>query len=468
MRGPYRSSPLPVAAIARRGPRETRDRPGTGRRLGWVRCHSSRVGQPAGLACLEHACACGHGGGRSESPSGMMQHVLAERGQLLTAQRAAIGRGLAVLGRGGRTTSAALRPLGHRSRAWHRGGHPPVSSPPRWSNATSGSSSRPTATGSPAMLRAARRRLPQPADRLPQCLRARVPGADRRRGHAASTARRVSRSAGRSSRSRCSHIVLAMPRRRPAAGLSRRPLARSVRDVTRSPTAQRAMVSCSLWPATRADDSKGLSRSEVLRASPRMFDSDLLDKLSRVHPAVPPILFVPVITVLLVEGFVHGAGALTPLWLLGGYLFWTLTEYWLHRIVFHFEPEDGIGARLHWIIHGVHHDHPNDPMRLVMPPSVSVPLAALFVYGFYAGARQPGVPALRRRLPGRLPGLRHAALPRAPSPAQDARSAVGCASCTCAITSRTTSAATASAPRSGITCSAPRPARRPNPLFTHR
>ena len=65
-------------------------------------------------------------------------------------------------------------------------------------------------------------------------------------------------------------------------------------------------------------------------------------------------------------------------WIAGGWVFWTLTEYWLHRIVFHFEPEDGIGARLHWIIHGVHHDHPNDPMRLVMPPSVSVPLAPGF------------------------------------------------------------------------------------------
>jgi dihydroceramide fatty acyl 2-hydroxylase len=139
-----------------------------------------------------------------------------------------------------------------------------------------------------------------------------------------------------------------------------------------------------------ADDLDSLSRSERLRASPRMFESDFLDRFSRVHPAVPPILFVPVITILLVEGLIHHSGWATPLWILGGYLFWTLTEYWLHRVVFHFEPERGIGARVHWIIHGVHHDHPNDPMRLVMPPSVSIPLAALFVFGFSLVFGTPG------------------------------------------------------------------------------
>ena len=115
-----------------------------------------------------------------------------------------------------------------------------------------------------------------------------------------------------------------------------------------------------------------------------MFDSDWLDRLSRVHPAVPVVLFAPTIAVL----FGIGADALglgtAAVWALGGYVLWTLTEYWLHRIVFHFEPEEGVGARLHWIIHGVHHDHPNDPMRLVMPPSVSVPLAALFYLAFVA------------------------------------------------------------------------------------
>jgi dihydroceramide fatty acyl 2-hydroxylase len=113
-----------------------------------------------------------------------------------------------------------------------------------------------------------------------------------------------------------------------------------------------------------------------------MFDSDLLDRLSRVHPAVPPVLFLPAVVVLFLAGAPGVATAGTLALVVAGWLFWTLTEYWIHRIVFHFEPESGPGARFHWIIHGVHHDHPNDPLRLVMPPSVSVPLAAAF-YGLF-------------------------------------------------------------------------------------
>ncbi|MTD46870.1 fatty acid hydroxylase [Conexibacter sp. W3-3-2] len=126
------------------------------------------------------------------------------------------------------------------------------------------------------------------------------------------------------------------------------------------------------------------TRAEELRASPPMFRSPLLDKVTRVHPAVVPTLFVPIIGAFLYFAVDRGLGSPLGLvlWVAIGYVAWTLTEYWLHRIVFHFEPEKGIGARLHWMIHGVHHDHPNDPMRLVMPPSASLPLGALFV-GLY-------------------------------------------------------------------------------------
>src|SRR5437868_11533833 len=130
--------------------------------------------------------------------------------------------------------------------------------------------------------------------------------------------------------------------------------------------------------------------TDQLRASPRMFDNPWLDKLSRVHPATPLVIYLPVIGVLLALAAGRMAAWAIVAAVVAGYLFWTLTEYWLHRVVFHFEPEKGIGARLHWIIHGVHHDHPNDPLRLVMPPALSVPLAGLFVWVFSLVIGTPG------------------------------------------------------------------------------
>lgn len=130
-------------------------------------------------------------------------------------------------------------------------------------------------------------------------------------------------------------------------------------------------------------------RTDILKASPRMFDSDILDRLSRVHPAVPVVIFLPAIAILLGLATAEVRALTVAGLFVGGYAFWTLSEYWIHRAIFHFEPEEGFGARLHWIIHGVHHDHPNDPLRLVMPPSVSVPLSSLFVLGFWSVLGSP-------------------------------------------------------------------------------
>src|SRR6202142_2810034 len=136
------------------------------------------------------------------------------------------------------------------------------------------------------------------------------------------------------------------------------------------------------WAEAEDMSDRSLTRTDVLRASPPMFESRVLDALSRVHPSVPVIIFLPAIVLMVAWGLASQNVATVLGLAIGGYALWTLFEYWLHRLVFHFEPEDGIGARMHWIIHGVHHDHPNDPLRLVMPPSLSIPLAALFIYAF--------------------------------------------------------------------------------------
>jgi len=118
--------------------------------------------------------------------------------------------------------------------------------------------------------------------------------------------------------------------------------------------------------------------------TPRLFSNELIEKLSHVHPTVPIMLFLPVISCFLFLAFNSGtieAGLVTLLFL-AGVLFWTLMEYVIHRYVFHYHPKSELGQQIHFLAHGIHHDYPKDPMRLVMPPAISIPLALIF-YGFF-------------------------------------------------------------------------------------
>src|SRR5947208_17082643 len=95
---------------------------------------------------------------------------------------------------------------------------------------------------------------------------------------------------------------------------------------------------------------------------------------------MPPVLYLPVVAWMLYAAIWQrnlSILAVSGLFLLG-VLLWTLLEYLIHRYIFHYEPKSRLGKQLHYIIHGVHHDYPNDARRLVMPPSISIPLAVLF------------------------------------------------------------------------------------------
>jgi sterol desaturase/sphingolipid hydroxylase (fatty acid hydroxylase superfamily) len=119
--------------------------------------------------------------------------------------------------------------------------------------------------------------------------------------------------------------------------------------------------------------------------SVRLFKSDFLEMFTHVHWSVPIILYLPVVGYCLRRTFGDPAVSTSKAvaLFLAGVFIWTLTEYLLHRFVFHYEPKSRIGQTIHFFSHGVHHDYPNDSRRLVMPPSVSIPLAALF-YGLFA------------------------------------------------------------------------------------
>jgi 4-hydroxysphinganine ceramide fatty acyl 2-hydroxylase len=116
----------------------------------------------------------------------------------------------------------------------------------------------------------------------------------------------------------------------------------------------------------------------------RMFKSDFLESLSKVHFSVPLFLYIPIIFLFIYRANTHFDLSIYNqlLLILFGLIVWTFTEYALHRFIFHFNPKSKLGHRIHFIFHGVHHDYPKDSKRLVMPPSVSLPLSVLFYYLF--------------------------------------------------------------------------------------
>jgi len=116
----------------------------------------------------------------------------------------------------------------------------------------------------------------------------------------------------------------------------------------------------------------------------RMFKSDFMEAFSRVHFSVPLIIYVPVILIMLYLSIaIYSISAINIIGLyFGGILTWSLAEYLLHRFVFHYKAKSEFGKKIHFIFHGVHHDYPSDSKRLVMPPSVSIPLAAIFYFIF--------------------------------------------------------------------------------------
>ncbi len=113
----------------------------------------------------------------------------------------------------------------------------------------------------------------------------------------------------------------------------------------------------------------------------RMTYSPFLEAFTKVHPIVPGLIFVPVVAYFAWLGFtVQGLTVLAAVAV--GLFIWTITEYTLHRFLFHVPVRGPVSQLIYLTFHGVHHMYPDDKMRLVMVPAVSVPLAFLF-YGLF-------------------------------------------------------------------------------------
>lgn len=100
--------------------------------------------------------------------------------------------------------------------------------------------------------------------------------------------------------------------------------------------------------------------------SPRMFESDFIEFFSHNKWYSITVLPLVVITYMFysIPSWHNFNLPLSILLALLGFLFFTLTEYCLHRFVFHSEsylPNSKLVRYLHYIMHGIHHMLPNDP-----------------------------------------------------------------------------------------------------------
>lgn len=117
----------------------------------------------------------------------------------------------------------------------------------------------------------------------------------------------------------------------------------------------------------------------------RLFENSWLEALTHVHPIIPLIMWAPFSIYLLYKAIIVKGLSLPQMitWAMVGLLVWTITEYAVHRYLFHFPAKSKFAKRMVFLFHGIHHDQPDDATRLVMPPFPAIILMAL-LYSFFS------------------------------------------------------------------------------------
>ena len=116
----------------------------------------------------------------------------------------------------------------------------------------------------------------------------------------------------------------------------------------------------------------------------RLFKNSALELLTKTTPGITFTLYPSVGIGIIISNFYYGT--LDPValasFVVGGIFFWTLFEYLMHRYFFHFVTDIPILKRMLYMMHGAHHDYPNDDDRLIMPPLPWLTIAAILFFGF--------------------------------------------------------------------------------------
>jgi sterol desaturase/sphingolipid hydroxylase (fatty acid hydroxylase superfamily) len=116
----------------------------------------------------------------------------------------------------------------------------------------------------------------------------------------------------------------------------------------------------------------------------RLFDNPVLEFFTKSTLLDSTLSSVAISVFCIWFGFWLGAPH-TPMqvftWFVAGFAAWSFFEYVLHRYLFHIAENAFRGSkRLQYILHGVHHEYPNDAQRTLLPTLPKI----LFTIPFFA------------------------------------------------------------------------------------
>lgn len=111
-------------------------------------------------------------------------------------------------------------------------------------------------------------------------------------------------------------------------------------------------------------------------------------------------VWLPITVVAIVAAFRTEQGGKIAFGFLSGLLVWTFFEYFAHRYIFHLKLNSAVGRHLIFLIHGNHHADPKDPLRSIMPLTVTLPLGFLI----WLAWRHSGFPAPNSAFAGFVTG----------------------------------------------------------------
>lgn len=117
---------------------------------------------------------------------------------------------------------------------------------------------------------------------------------------------------------------------------------------------------------------------ETMNHPPYMFSIKAVDYFFQWRFWTAPLLFVPVAAGFFYYALSMQANLVTTLAsFVFGIVAWTLFEYLMHRFTFHTIARYASLKHVHYVVHGMHHAYPTDPVRVIFPPFFSAAVGSL-------------------------------------------------------------------------------------------